>query len=145
MQYSLFKDKIEKENKRLNEMDLFHGSTEANLLKISENGFNRSYCGVNGTAYGQGVYFHINSSYPYKGFFSRANSLNEYCMIRSKVIVGESCIGNTTMKIPPQIFGTNFHYDSTTDPSRSIFVCYHDNQCFPEYLIYFTGQILYKK
>ena len=30
-------------------------------------------------------------------------------------------------------------YDSTLDNNRQIFVCYHDNQCYAEYIIKVTG------
>lgn len=49
-------------NKVLNEMNLFHGTSGDSIEKIYTAGFNRSYCGVNGVAFGQGVYFAVNSS-----------------------------------------------------------------------------------
>ncbi|CAF0802138.1 unnamed protein product [Brachionus calyciflorus] len=134
-QFSIHREKFTKEKRNINEKDLFHGSTEDSLLKICRFGFNRSYCGKNGVAYGHGVYFALNSSYSRS--YSQANHQGYSCMIRAKVTVGESCVGNSTMKTPPERSGLKIPYDSTTDQSQSIFVCYHDNQCYPEYLIYF--------
>lgn len=115
-------------------MTLFHGSTQDSLQKICRFGFNRSYCGKNGVAFGQGVYFAVNSAYSLNYSLS---SSNQKCMIQAKVIVGESCLGNPQMKVPPNQ-NNQIPFDSTCDRGRTIFVCYHDNQCYPEYLIYFN-------
>ncbi len=79
-----------------------------------------------GVAYGQGVYFALNSSYShcYTG-----NTSDYKRMFQCRVLVGLITIGDKSMKVPPEGF------DSTSDPSSSIFVCYHDDQCYPEYLI----------
>lgn len=114
-------------------MTLYHGSTEESLMKICRFGFNRSFCGKNGVLYGQGVYFALNSSY--SDSYAQKSSNGFKCMIRAKVLIGEACIGRSDMKTPPERPDNRGPYDSTTDSSRSIFVCYHDNQCYPEYLI----------
>jgi hypothetical protein len=54
-------------------------------------------------------------------------------MFRCKVLVGFITKGDSTMKVPP-CNKSGKQYDSTGD-GHSIFVCYHDNQCYPEYLI----------
>lgn len=55
-------------------------------------------------------------------------------MIRAKILVGQATVGNSAMKVPP-LKPNGSSYDSTTDGSNTIFVCYHDNQCYPEYII----------
>ena len=55
-------------------------------------------------------------------------------MLRVRVLVGKSCEGNSKMKEPPKE-PNGEPYDSTSDSSKQIFVCYHDNQCYPEYII----------
>ncbi len=55
-------------------------------------------------------------------------------MFRARVLVGETTHGNSSMKTPP-IKQNDEKYDSTCDSGQSIFVCYNDNQCYPEYLI----------
>lgn len=52
--------------------------------------------------------------------------------------MGESIVGNEETKVPP-LKSNGDPYDSTCDPDRSIFVCYHDSQCYPEYLISYTS------
>ena len=42
---------------------LFHGTDEATVPKITQQGFNRSFCGKNATAFGKGVYFARDSAY----------------------------------------------------------------------------------
>ena len=46
-----------------NEKRLFHGTDKPTVSKINRNAFNRSYCGKNASAYGQGVYFAVNARY----------------------------------------------------------------------------------
>ena len=79
-----------------------------------------------GVVYGQGVYFALNSSYSHR---YTGNTSNYKRMFQCRVLVGSIAIGDKSMKVPPDGF------DSTGDPSSSIFVCYHDDQCYPEYLI----------
>ncbi|KAH9499194.1 hypothetical protein Btru_004403 [Bulinus truncatus] len=45
-----------------NELQLFHGTAHTAVPKINVHGFNRSYCWINGTMYGKGVYFHKHAS-----------------------------------------------------------------------------------
>jgi hypothetical protein len=59
-------------------------------------------------------------------------------MFRVRILVGDSCIGDSSMKVPPTNPNTLEPYDSTTDSAQSLYVCYHDNQCYPEYLISYT-------
>merc|ERR1712167_489021 len=42
---------------------LFHGTDQDTVPKITQQGFNRSFCGKNATAYGKGVYFARDSEY----------------------------------------------------------------------------------
>ena len=143
-----------KNNQNENEKILFHGTDENNINLICQNGFNRSYCGKNGflihnlflktlakfsnfytkgVAYGQGVYFALNSAYS-NGYVRNSTSLKKK-MFRCKVLVGSCAIGNSAMKVPPNNISNGQQYDSTGDQGGSVFVCYHDNQCYPEYLI----------
>ena len=119
-----------KNNQNENEKNLFHGTEEKNIKDICEKGFNRSYCGTNGVVYGQGVYFALNSSYSHT---YTGKTVGSKKMFRCKVLVGSSTVGNNLMKVAPLINGQQ--YDSTGDSDGTIFVIYHDNQCYPEYLI----------
>ena len=58
-------------------------------------------------------------------------------MFRTRILAGESCLGNSSMKVPPNK-PNGEPYDSTCDNNMQIFVCYHDNQCYPEYIITYS-------
>ncbi|RNA40569.1 hypothetical protein BpHYR1_006439 [Brachionus plicatilis] len=46
---------------------------------------------------------------------------NHKCMIQAKVIVGQSCQGNSQMRGPPTQPNTLIPFDSTCDQGKSIF------------------------
>ncbi|CAF3672548.1 unnamed protein product [Rotaria socialis] len=115
--------------KRLNEnteKQLYHGCPESATIAIMEDCFNRSFAGVNGTAYGVGVYFSSNAAYSHG--FAKANSKGERFMFVARVLIGKTIQGNSSMKTRP------LGFDSTTDGNH-IFVTYHDAQAYAEYLI----------
>ena len=80
-----------------------------------------------GTVYGVGVYFSTNASYSH-GYTRESPATHKRCMFLTKVLIGKSILGNTQMRVPPR------GYDSTTD-NKHIFVTYHDDQAYAEYLI----------
>ncbi|CAF1179566.1 unnamed protein product [Rotaria sp. Silwood1] len=108
---------------------LYHGCPELASKKIMEKGFNRSYCGINGCCYGQGVYFSSNASY--SNTYAKPNERQEKRIFYSRVLIGRSMIGHSSIRVPKD------GYDTTTDGTH-IFVCYYDSQCYPEYLITYT-------
>ena len=132
-QYIIHKQNMIDKNKQPNEMNLFHGTAASSIDKICKTGFNRSYCGINGVVYGHGVYFAAHSATS-DHFSAKHPSPAGKKMLRAKVLVGESTQGNSTMKVPP-VKSNGDHYDSTSDGTNAVFVCYHDSQCLPEYLI----------
>lgn len=77
--------------------------------------------------YGVGVYFSKHASYSDR-FAQRSPTTNEKCMFLAKVLVGTSALGNKQMRAPPT------GCDSTTDNDH-MFVIYHDDQAYAEYLI----------
>ncbi|CAF3919435.1 unnamed protein product, partial [Rotaria sp. Silwood1] len=105
---------------------LYHGCPEQAASSIMEDCFNRSFAGVNGTAYGVGVYFSSNASYSHG--YTKPNANGERNMFLARVLVGNTSQGNSSMKTRPVGF------DSTTD-GKHIFVTYHDAQAYAEYLI----------
>ncbi len=110
------------------EMRLFHGTDEATVPKIISTAFNRSYCGKNMTAYGQGVYFARDASYSAGDTYSRPNKQGEKHIFFCRVLVGAYARGESSMRVPPAKASGLF--DSTVDniDSPSIFVIYHDAQ-----------------
>ncbi len=79
-----------------------------------------------GTAYGIGVYF--SSDAIYSNQFSKPNFNGEKSMFIARVLIGNTTLGNPSMKTRPP------GYDTTTDGNH-IFVTYHDAQAYAEYLI----------
>jgi len=79
-----------------------------------------------GTVYGGGVYFHEHAKY--SDSYTRPNVSGEKTMFLARVLIGKKCVGNSSMKTPPEGF------DTTTD-GEHIFVVYHDAAAYGEFLI----------
>ncbi len=122
-----------------NEKRLFHGTDKRTISKINRNAFNRSYCGKNATAYGQGVYFAVNASYSIDDTYARPDQQGYKYMYLARVAVGEFCVGNNSMRVPPAQPGTDelLPYDTTVNRmgQPDMYVAFHDAQAYPEYLI----------
>ena len=92
-----------------------------------------------GTAYGLGVYFARDARY-YVNYTRGVGDEGRY-MYLAKVLVGEYCVGNPSMKVPPpkDTSKPEILYNSVVDnqSSPSIFVVFSDYQSYPEYLITF--------
>ncbi len=110
---------------------LFHGTTHDAAANIIKNGFNRSYCGRNATAFGKGVYFARDISYSVQSQYSPPDGQGEKVILAARVLVGKSILGNAGMIEPPEKFNTSVN--STQEPS--VFVVYKDFQAIPEYEI----------
>uniref|UniRef100_A0A182YTT6 Poly [ADP-ribose] polymerase n=1 Tax=Biomphalaria glabrata TaxID=6526 RepID=A0A182YTT6_BIOGL len=137
LQYCVKKKELDQYNPQdhQNEQKLFHGTMSDCIPPINENGFNRNYCGVNGTIYGSGVYFADKSSYSCK--FTKPDLDGNRHMYRARVLTGEFIETNSSTKYLPKKPGTNRPYDSGGDKSRGIYAIFHDSQVYPEYLITF--------
>ena len=59
-------------------------------------------------------------------------------MFRAAVAVGLSTLGNTGMMHPPINSATTKNFDSTRNDDSTIFVCYHDSQYYPQYLMSYS-------
>ena len=135
--YQVRKKEVSARGKPPNELLLFHGTDAETVPKIIRNSFNRSYCGKNATAYGQGVYFARSASYSASDTYSKPGSDGSKRMFLCRVCVGEYCVGSASMKVAPNKDVDAF--DSTVDheASPSLYVVYHDAQAYPEYLLTF--------
>ncbi|XP_071171106.1 uncharacterized protein [Mytilus edulis] len=125
-----------------NELKLWHGTHMQTIDSINTNGFNRSYCGKNALAYGEGVYFAVNARYASRGPYACPDPNGNKRMYMCKVLVGEFTQGQTGMKVPPPkpgAAGDHILYDSIVDNPKSpaMFAIFHDTQAYPEYLIVF--------
>ncbi|XP_072049066.1 protein mono-ADP-ribosyltransferase PARP14-like [Amphiura filiformis] len=111
------------------ERDLFHGTSSDALKHINSTGFNRSFHGKNGIAYGRGTYFAREATYSAR-FGPRDQHGNRY-MYRCKVLTGDFTKGEESMIVPPP------NNDSVVDNPQNpgIFVVFYDAQAYPEYLI----------
>lgn len=150
-QYNTHKENLHDKKVPLNESSLYHGTGDEAANNICKTGFNRSCCGLNGTAYGHGVYFakfsqHSDIFATRASLTAATNQPQQHIsntaeptghvkhMFRTKVLLGESCLGTKHMKVaPPKPNGEP--YDSTHDESKQYFVAFHDSQCYPDYLI----------
>jgi hypothetical protein len=75
---------------------LFHGTDSNVMNKILQQGFNRSFCGKNATAFGKGVYFATDASYSASPTYSVPDHQGHQYMIACRVVVGEHCLGRVS-------------------------------------------------
>ncbi|CAF4224454.1 unnamed protein product [Adineta steineri] len=107
---------------------LFHGCTPSAADSIIQHRFDHELIGLHGTSYGHGFYFSSRSSTS-QGYAKADPSSNERAILMCHVIVGKSCIGNSSMRKCPD------GYDSTNDGSDSTYVVYSNEQILPKYLV----------
>ncbi|KAK3549858.1 hypothetical protein QTP86_015477 [Hemibagrus guttatus] len=129
---------LEKKNNHTNnERLLFHGTGSDNIDKINERGFNRSYAGMHGAMYGNGVYFAVNPCYSAQGY-AKPDQKGHKRMYLARVLVGDFTTGKAGLLAPPDKKSTGTEqFDSVTDPNKTMFVIFHDVYAYPEYLITF--------
>ncbi|VDI09138.1 Hypothetical predicted protein [Mytilus galloprovincialis] len=138
LQYAAKKKELYNKNGKNPERWLWHGTSADTVDKIITLGFNRSYCGKNGTAYGAGVYFAVNSSYSIGYCTSDTQGLKH--MFSTQVLTGDACHGNGGMTVLPSKPGKSLlTYDSASDnPSSPVmFIIFHDSQAYPTYHVFF--------
>ena len=91
------------------------------------------------TAYGQGVYFAVNSALSVADRYSPPNADGHKFVFVAKVSTGDFALGCRNMRAAPlkQSADIPLRYDSVTDHlSRpTMFVIFNDTQAYPEYLI----------
>ncbi|MBN3315729.1 PAR14 polymerase, partial [Atractosteus spatula] len=120
---------------------LFHGTAYNACDSIEKGGFNRSFAGQHATAFGAGVYFAVNSSYSANPFFSSPDPNGFQRMYVARVLTGRYTLGKSNMRVPPARSSAdpNDRFDSVVDNPQnpSMFVTFHDDQAYPDYLITF--------
>lgn len=118
---------------------LYHGTAAKTCDAIESNGFDRSYANI--TAYGVGVYFAVNASYSAHPRYSPPDGSGHRRMYVARVLTGRYTRGDPSMKFTPCRSPTDSAdcYDSLVDnlQTPSMFVIFHDDQAYPEYLITF--------
>jgi hypothetical protein len=124
------------------EHKLFHGTHPEVIPKIEKQGFNRAFAGRNAVRYGKGVYFARDSAYSCHRTYSTADENDIQRMFVCLVVVGDWCKGSNEQLAPdPKPHNPFELYETTVDnvTNPSIFVVYHDAQCYPEYLVSFKS------
>ncbi|XP_062610602.1 protein mono-ADP-ribosyltransferase PARP14-like [Saccostrea cucullata] len=123
-----------------NERELWHGTAPEAVNSINSLGFNRSYCGKNAVAYGEGVYFAVNAGYSAQDTYSRRDPSGNKRMYLCKVLTGEFTVGKGGMRVPPAK-GQQSHilYDSVVNNMANpvMYIIFNDTQGYPDYLITF--------
>lgn len=142
--YEVQKKQISEKNKKdggAGEKLLYHGTTEDNYKSITKTGFNRRFAGQNATRYGVGVYFAVNASYSAHPTYSRPAADLSQAMFVARVLTGVFTLGDSSMKVPPVRDSRRPHdrFDSVVDNTEqpNMYVVFHDNQSYPDYLITF--------
>ncbi|CAI9714784.1 protein mono-ADP-ribosyltransferase PARP14-like [Octopus vulgaris] len=134
--YQALKRKFEVENPNVtNEVDgLWHGTAEGAVDGINKSGFNRSYCGKNATAFGNGVYFARRIHYSANDKYSVPDANKIKRIYKCSVLVGRMMQGHQGLKFLQDSY--NSAVDNIQRPS--IYVIFHDFQAYPNYLITFS-------
>ncbi|XP_033757736.1 protein mono-ADP-ribosyltransferase PARP14-like isoform X2 [Pecten maximus] len=130
---------IQNSQNKQNEKKLWHGTATETVASINSHGFNRSYCGKNATAFGDGVYFAVNASYSASTTYSRPDPSGHQRMYLCKVITGEFTQGTRGMRVPPAKGQAHLLYDSVVDTPANpgMYIVFNDTQAYPDYLITF--------
>ncbi|XP_043913996.1 protein mono-ADP-ribosyltransferase PARP14-like [Protopterus annectens] len=125
----------------VNELMLFHGTTIDACKGINSHGFNRGFSGQNAARYGEGVYFAVESSYSTNSTYSRPDLSDMRYIYRARVLAGRYTEGKRGLRVPPPRLNFNPYdrYDSVVDSKAlpTMYVIFHDDQAYPEYLITF--------
>lgn len=90
--------------------------------------------------YGNGTYFAVNADYSAQDIYSQPNQNGEKHMYLCRVLTGDHALGQKGMVAPPPKTSTSVElYDSVVNNTvkPQIFVVFHDNHAYPEYLIKF--------
>jgi len=124
-----------------NEMWAWHGTDAKTVKLICSNGYLRDFSKIQ--AYGAGCYFAKQSGLSFDGYskVSKTNNIETKVLLLSRILVGVSCVGDSTKKHTPlQSDGTlyNSMVDSLRNPSIFVLGDGSDNQAFPEFVLYFT-------
>ena len=126
------------------ELRLFHGTDESETaLCICHQNFDPRMHGVHGTMFGKGAY--VSATARYSHDYTNPNGEDGIrFMFCARVAVGNIVAGRPEYPRPPPLDPSKPHerlYDSCVDAvgCPQIFVIFDNDQCYPEYLIEYTG------
>uniref|UniRef100_A0A3B5LL48 Poly [ADP-ribose] polymerase n=1 Tax=Xiphophorus couchianus TaxID=32473 RepID=A0A3B5LL48_9TELE len=123
----------------LGEKSLYHGTSAESCSCIERDRFDRSYAGAHATAYGRGVYFAVHAEYSAKGFSPPDQSGMKRLYV-ARVVTGRYTLGSSSMRAPPARGADPTDcFDSLVNNRQqpTMFIVFHDDQAYPEYLITF--------
>eukprot|EP00079_Xenopus_tropicalis_P011146 XP_002936735.2 PREDICTED: poly [ADP-ribose] polymerase 14-like [Xenopus tropicalis] len=147
--YALSKEIMKEKNgtAKVNERTLYHGTASENCQSINHSGFERNFTGQNATTYGDGVYFGVSASCSAGIKYSPQDPETQLQYIyQVKVLAGHHTVGKRGMRAPPCKSTSDPYdlYDSLVDDNDNptMFVVFHDDQVYPEYLISFIKNVL---
>jgi len=125
--------------KRLNELNLWHG-THVNIFdKIIKQGFRKEF---NHTSrFGEGTYFATNADYSVSNGYCKSNN-GIFKIFQCMVLCGESHLGSNNIKLknwPIKPNGSEQIYDSLVNNinNPSIYVIHDDVRVYPMFIIHF--------
>ncbi|XP_068133446.1 zinc finger CCCH-type antiviral protein 1-like isoform X2 [Hyperolius riggenbachi] len=134
--YQRQKDQMKRRSdSKINECQLFHGTTSTNANMICSQNFDRNTNGNIITMFGKGSYFFKDAFYAHKHTQPTSDGIRS--MFVARVLVGDFAKGEPMMTQPPQKHNSSQSYDSCVDNIRnpSIFVVFNKLQMYPEYLL----------
>lgn len=114
----------------VNELLLFHGTKEQNIVSIANHGFDNTRNVT--SAYGKGTYFARDAQY--STFYSHARKDDDISfMMLCKVVCAKPCLGRHNMNIDTR----TYDYAVNSLQSPSIYVIPHDDAAIPVYVVAF--------
>ncbi|XP_069564028.1 protein mono-ADP-ribosyltransferase PARP14-like [Brachyistius frenatus] len=140
--YSVCKKRIKAKNgpADIGEKSLYHGTSAVSCDCIERDRFDRGYAGAHAAMYGKGVYFAVDASYSATRY-SPADGSGLKRLYVACVLTGRYTVGNSSLKAaPPRGKDRTDCFDSVVDNQQqpTMFVIFHDDQAYPEYLITFS-------
>ncbi|KAM9335537.1 protein mono-ADP-ribosyltransferase PARP14-like [Symphorus nematophorus] len=141
--YALCRQRILAKNgpAELRELILYHGTSAKSCKCIERDKFDRGYAGAaNAAAYGKGVYFAVNADYS-AGRYSPPDTSGLKRLYVARVLAGRYTVGNSSLKASPARGSDPTDcFDSVVNNQQQpiMFVIFHDDQAYPEYLITFS-------
>lgn len=124
-----------------NERWLWHGTEKDKVPPILANGFLRDFNSRG--AYGRGVYFAQQASYSLGPAYSKPDKAGERYLLLVRVLVGEACLGSSSLERPSQKPGSDELYESMADrpsnPKIVVLSAGSDNRAYPEFVLRFAA------
>jgi len=114
----------------LNQQYVFHGTAESALSSILSDGFKYRYNRRH--MYGRGNYFATQAKYSLDPIFAVPNAKNEKFLLVARICLGQVVPGLEDMA--PSV-DDSYHTSTDNVHHPTIYVTFHDDQAFPEFLV----------